>query len=106
MLHFEIDSDEQFAFLSGFTDVDHFDMDDIWLVTGFDDAEKTLTEYLTIFSTVFPDCLSFVDKWLVDRSDGVRHEHIHEDARLHSYFITYMRTRNLYFTNRIGRRPA
>jgi hypothetical protein len=62
-------------------------MDDIWLVTGFDDAEKTLTVYLTISNTVFPNCLSFDDKGLVDRADGVRYEHVHEVVK--AAFIFY-----------------
>ena len=41
---------------------------------------KRWTEHLTISNTVFPDCLSFDGKGLIDRADGVRKEHIHDDV--------------------------
>ena len=62
-----------------------------WMISGWSPVlmirRKRWTEHLTIFNTVFPDCLSFDGKGFTARADGVRHEHIHEDVK--AAFIFY-----------------
>ena len=81
-------------------------MDDIWLARGFDDAEKTLTEYRTFPDINFPTAFHSMTKgWSIERMAFAMSMSMRL-SRQYSYFITYMRTRNLYFTNGIGGRPA
>lgn len=83
----DVDTSEKIAWLNGQSDIHYFPRSGGWLVTGFELAEKVLTDTSTFSNKDLEEYLLFDTHEVIIRADGERHAHI--NALIADAFMVY-----------------